>query len=54
MSAAGKYWRLSYRFDSKQKTLALGVYLDRLLAAAWVKWRDEATLGLPMVPILGT
>ena len=23
---AGKYWRLSYRFDGKQKTLALGVY----------------------------
>ena len=22
----GKYWRLSYRFDGKQKTLALGVY----------------------------
>ncbi|GGC03486.1 hypothetical protein GCM10007205_10820 [Oxalicibacterium flavum] len=21
-----KYWRLSYRFDKKQKTLALGVY----------------------------
>jgi len=23
---AGKYWRMSYRFDGKQKTLALGVY----------------------------
>ncbi|MBQ3171268.1 MAG: DUF4102 domain-containing protein [Mailhella sp.] len=22
----GKYWRLSYRFGGKQKTLALGVY----------------------------
>lgn len=26
LKAAGKYWRLSYRFDGKQKTLALGVY----------------------------
>jgi len=24
--ASGKYWRMNYRFDSKQKTLALGVY----------------------------
>ena len=23
---AGKYWRMAYRFDGKQKTLALGVY----------------------------
>lgn len=26
VKAAGKYWRLNYRFDGKQKTLALGVY----------------------------
>jgi hypothetical protein len=23
---AGKYWRVSYRFDGKQKLLAMGVY----------------------------
>ncbi|MDD2883277.1 MAG: integrase arm-type DNA-binding domain-containing protein [Rhodoferax sp.] len=26
VNAGGKYWRLNYRFDGKQKTLALGVY----------------------------
>lgn len=26
VKAAGKYWRMAYRFDRKQKTLALGVY----------------------------
>jgi len=31
---AGKYWRMNYRFDGKQKTLALGVYPDVLLADA--------------------
>jgi len=29
-----KYWRLAYRFDRKQKTLALGVYNDVSLAEA--------------------
>ncbi len=41
VTAAGKYWRLSYRFDGKQKTLALGVYPDTTLAVAR-KRRDEA------------
>lgn len=36
-----KYWRMSYRFAGKQKTLALGVYPDVTLSAARVK-RDEA------------
>ncbi|MEN2472872.1 tyrosine-type recombinase/integrase [Burkholderia sp. GS2Y] len=36
-----KYWRLSYRFLGKQKTLALGVYPAVTLAPAWKK-RDEA------------
>ena len=31
---AGKYWRMNYRFDGKQKTLALGVYPDVSLADA--------------------
>lgn len=32
--AAGKYWRMNYRFAGKQKTLALGVYPDVGLADA--------------------
>lgn len=32
--AAGKYWRLAYRFAAKQKTLAMGVYPDVTLAEA--------------------
>lgn len=30
----GKYWRLAYRFNGKQKTLALGVYPEVSLSAA--------------------
>lgn len=41
VNAAGKYWRLSYRFDGKQKTLALGVYPAVSLAKAR-KRRDAA------------
>jgi integrase len=37
----GKLWRLNYRFEGKQKTLALGVYPDVSLAQAREK-RDEA------------
>lgn len=33
-SNGSKYWRLSYRFGGKQKTLALGVYPDVTLAQA--------------------
>ena len=33
-SNGSKYWRLNYRFGSKQKTLALGVYPTTTLAAA--------------------
>ncbi|MCB1604538.1 MAG: DUF4102 domain-containing protein, partial [Xanthomonadales bacterium] len=29
-----KYWRLSYRYDDKQKTIALGTYPDISLAQA--------------------
>lgn len=39
--AAGKYWRLAYRFGGKQKTLALGIYPAVSLAQAR-KRRDEA------------
>ena len=41
VKAAGKYWRLNYRFDGKQKTLALGVYPAVSLANAR-KRRDAA------------
>lgn len=41
VTAVGKYWRLSYRFGGKQKTLALGVYPAVSLAKAR-KRRDEA------------
>lgn len=34
VTATGKYWRLSYRFAGKQKTLALGVYPDVTLLKA--------------------
>lgn len=37
----GKYWRLKYRFDGKQMTLALGTYPDVSLARARER-RDEA------------
>ena len=38
---SGKYWRLSYRFGGKQKTLARGVYPDVSLKAARVA-REKA------------
>lgn len=41
VNATGKYWRLAYRFNQKQKTLALGVYPDVTLKQAREK-RDEA------------
>ena len=34
VKAAGKYWRMNYRFGGKQKTLALGVYPAITLASA--------------------
>ena len=41
VTATGKYWRQSYRFDGKQKTLALGVYPEVSLLVARQR-RDEA------------
>lgn len=41
VNAAGKYWRMDYRYGGKRKTLALGVYPDVGLARAREK-RDEA------------
>ena len=37
----GKYWCIDYRFDGKQKTLALGVYPEITLADSRDR-RDEA------------
>lgn len=37
----GRYWRMAYRFASKQKTLALGVYPDVSLADARIR-REQA------------
>lgn len=39
-----KYWRLAYRFNGKQKTLALGVYPDVSLSAARDRRLDARTL----------
>ena len=36
----GRYWRYNYRFDGKQKTLALGVYPDVSLAKARARHQD--------------
>ncbi|MCP9761138.1 DUF4102 domain-containing protein, partial [Aquitalea sp. S1-19] len=41
VNCIGKYWRLSYRFDGKQKTLALGIYPEISLKDARNR-RDEA------------
>ena len=41
VNAAGKYWRMSYRFTAKQKTIALGVYPAVSLAKARQR-RDAA------------
>ncbi|MBW8463602.1 integrase arm-type DNA-binding domain-containing protein [Acidovorax sp.] len=41
VKGAGKYWRMSYRFLAKQKTLALGVYPAVSLAKARAR-RDKA------------
>ena len=38
---SGKYWRLSYRFNGRQKTLALGVYPAVSLKSARLA-RDKA------------
>jgi hypothetical protein len=37
----GKWWRLKYRFNDKEKTLSLGTYPEISLASARAK-RDEA------------
>ena len=39
MPSGGKWWRLKYRFDGKEKLLSLGTYSDTSLALA----RESAT-----------
>jgi integrase len=41
VKAAGKYWRMDYRFDDKRKTLALGTYPEISLSKARQR-RDKA------------
>ena len=45
----GRYWRYNYRFNGKQKTLALGIYPDVLLAKA--RARHQEARGLLAVGI---
>lgn len=44
VKGAGKYWRLKYRYDDREKLLALGVYPDVTLAKARVAAQDARTL----------
>jgi hypothetical protein len=37
----GRYWRMNYRHDGKQKTLALGVYVDD------TSFRSPVSPGIP-------
>ena len=41
--AGGKYWRYAYRFDGKQKTLALGTYPDTSLTKARERHQEART-----------
>jgi integrase len=41
--SGGKYWRYAYRFNGKQKTLALGTYPDIGLAKARERHREART-----------
>lgn len=40
MPNGGRYWRYNYRFNGKQKTLALGVYPDVSLAKARIRHQE--------------
>lgn len=44
VNAAGKYWRMDYRFNDKRLTLALGIYPDVSLARAREKLAEARTL----------
>jgi len=40
VNQSGKYWRVKYRFNNKEKTLALGVYPEVSLKEARLKCDD--------------
>ncbi len=40
----GQYWRYNYRFNGKQKTLALGIYPDVSLAKARARHQEARRL----------
>jgi hypothetical protein len=42
----GKLWRGDYRFDGKQKTLAMGCYPDVSIEEARRRWDDARNLKL--------
>jgi len=44
VNAAGKYWRMDYRFNGKRLTMALGIYPDVSLARAREKLAEARTL----------
>lgn len=44
VSATGKYWRYNYRYEGKQKTLAIGVYPDIGLSGARDKHAEAREL----------
>ena len=48
---ANKYWRMNYRFDGKQRTLAIGIYPEVSLAEAREHCADarKALEGLGLV-----
>ena len=43
----GKWWRFDYRFDSKRKTLSMGVYPEVSLRDARDR-RDAARMSVPV------
>jgi hypothetical protein len=42
--AGGRYWRYNYRFDGRQKTIALGVYPDVSLYRARARHQEARRL----------
>ena len=53
VTAAGKYWRMNYRFDEKRRTLAFGVSPTVTLAEARKrreKAREQLSKGIVLTP----
>ena len=62
--SGGKWWRLKYRFDGKEKRLSLGVYPEASLKDArdrrdearkmmqdWADYLDKLKAGAEIIPI---